>query len=916
MIFKNYFLVSFLLLLMELAYAQGNQNRFSFNFENVPFTEAIREIESKTDFVFYYRNKDVSSVRVTLLVSDLAIGEILDQVIKNTNLHYAIDSEHNVFVTSNIVIDASIADGFFSSDSVRNIQSPANQVIRVVASENTRGNKVYEIGSKPTAKAGDVAILSGVIKNKEGQPVGSASIQEVKLNIVTAADQNGQYSIVLPMGRHELLVRCVGMESSIKHVILYSSGVLDIEMREEIKNLNEVLVQSEGESRVKSVVMGLEKININTLKYVPTVFGEADVLKVILTLPGVKSVGEASAGFNVRGGAADQNLILFNDATIYNPSHFFGFFSAFNPETISGVELYKSAMPAKYGGRLSSVLQVTSKEGNTEKIKGSAGIGLVTTRFNIEGPIALGKTTFVAGGRTTYSNWLFKLLPEEFKDSKASFYDINLNVKHHVNSNNSISLTGYVSHDESNLNTDTLFRYNNRNISIKWQHDINHDLTSSFSLGLDNYDYDNQSNVDPTAAYRLAFANNQRVFNADFIYTHSAQHVLNFGLHSINYDIKPGNLTKTDIQSNISPISIQHEHALETALYLEDQVKITPKFSINAGIRYSIFNYMGPQNIRVYNSAIPRLPTNAIDTLAYRKNEFIKTYHGLDLRVSTRYNITDDFSLKAGYSTTRQFIHMLSNTVAISPTDIWKLSDTNIKPQLSQQISLGLYKSIFNKRIEVSIEGYTKQIQNYLDYKSGAKLLANEHIETEVFATKGRAYGVETMLRKTMGNFNGWMSYTYSRTMLRTNDTQAGEQINSGKFYPANYDKPHDFTFVGNQKFSRRFSFSMNMTYSTGRPVTIPIGVFYYGGEQKTLYAARNSYRVPDYFRTDFSINIEGNHKIKQLTHSSWTLGAYNIFGRKNPYSIYFTTRNGVVNGYKLSIFGSIIPFVNYNIKF
>jgi hypothetical protein len=891
-------------------------DKLSLDFESVPLTQVFKEIESKAGYFFYYQKRDVDSLAITLHVKDAHISTILDLIIKGNKLHYAIDPEKNIFITRSFAIDTSIAPGFYPTNQPDNDSSTlTKEATRVTAADNSRGNKVYEIGNKSTYKPGSPTTLTGLIRS-ESRAVGEASIQVEKLRLGTATNSNGAYSIILPAGRHELLIRCIGMQTTTKNIILYGDGILDIDLQEEVKNLNEVVVSAEGTSNVKSATLGVTKLNINEIKYIPTVFGEADVLRAVLTLPGVKSVGEASTGFNVRGGAADQNLILYNDVTIYNPSHFFGFFSAFNSETISNVELYKSTIPAKYGGRLASVLQVTSKEGNAEKIKGSAGIGLVTTRFNVEGPIAKGKTTFVAGGRTTYSNWLFKLLPEEFKNTKASFYDVNLNANHQFNQRNSLSLTGYISHDDSNLNTDTIFRYNNRNISLKYHHDFGNNLTSSFTLGLDHYDYDNRYDKDPSVAYKLAFANDQRVLNMDFIYSPNAEHTFNFGLHTINYNIKPGQLTKGNALSEILPVSVQEEHAQETALYLEDQYKINPKLSVTAGLRYSLFNYLGPHDVRQYRSSVPRNATNATDTISHGSGDLINTYHGLDLRLSARYSITDDFSIKTGFTTTRQFIHMLSNTVAISPTDIWKLSDPNIKPQLSQQVSLGLYKNFYNNLIEVSIEGYYKKIQNYLDYKSGAKLLANEHIETEVFTTRGKAYGSEIMIRKAKGNFNGWMSYTYSRTLLKTADPQAGERINDGQYYPANYDKPHDFTFAGNQKFTRRFSISLNMTYSTGRPVTVPIGIFYYGGEQKTLYSARNGYRVPDYFRTDLSINIEGNHKIKQLTHSSWTIGAYNLTGRKNPYSIYFTTQNGVVNGYKLSIFGSIIPFVNYNIKF
>ena len=918
MSFKKYFVLLFFLFSVYLTNAQQNNNdKLSLNLDKALFTDVIGVIESKTDYFFYYRKKDVDTLKVTLQITNASVPTLLEQLFANIDLHYAIDSLHHVFITRTVAINTTLAQDT-NEEMHQGKAINDSPEIHVIATGNSRGNKVYEIGNKNKYKPGSTLTLSGIIKNNKGIPLSEASVLVNKLQIKSSTNSSGQYSITLPAGRHEITVRYLGMVNKKENIILYGSGILDIEMQEEVTNLDEILIKADGLSSEKSVTLGTERLNINQIKYIPTVFGEADVLRAVLTLPGVKSVGEASTGFNVRGGAPDQNLILFNDATIYNPSHFFGFFSAFNPETISGVELYKSSIPAKYGGRLSSVLQITGKEGNQEKIKGSAGIGLVTSRFNIEGPLAKGKTTFLAGVRTTYSNWLFKLLPQNsgYRNSKAAFTDVSLNVTHHFNSTNSLSLTGYLSNDESNLSTDTVFRYSNKNLSLKWQHDFNNNLTSSVTLGTDYYDYSNHFDRDTVSAYNLHFAIDQKNLKVNFDYTPGTKHVLDFGIHSINYNIQPGTLSKGEASSLIQPVTIQKEHALETAVYIEDQYKIGEHLSVNAGLRYSLFNYLGAQDINAYNSSVPKTETNSTDTITYKKGDIIKTYHGLDLRMSARYGITNDFSIKAGFTTTRQFIHMLTNTVAISPTDIWKLSDTNIKPQYSQQISLGLYKTFSSNLFEASVEGYIKRIKNYLDYKSGAKLLANDHIETEVFTTKGKAYGIEAMIRKPTGNFNGWMSYTYSRTLLKVDDPQAGETINKGNFYPANYDKPHDFTFVGNQKLSRRFSISMNMTYSTGRPVTIPIGIFYYGHQQKTLYADRNSYRIPNYFRTDLSFNIEGNHKIKQLTHSSWTVGLYNLTGRKNPYSIYFTSENGIVKGYKLSIFGSIIPFVNYNIRF
>jgi outer membrane receptor for monomeric catechols len=361
---------------------------------------------------------------------------------------------------------------------------------------------------------------------------------------------------------------------------------------------------------------------------------------------------------------------------------------------------------------------------------------------------------------------------------------------------------------------------------------------------------------------------------------------------------------------------VNAQRALESALYVSDTYTITDRFSVEGGIRYSMYNYLGPQSVNQYAEGLPKTADDIVTTKSYASGSFIKTYGGPEYRISVKYEISDSFSIKAGYNTQRQYTHVLSNTTAIAPTDIWQLSDPNIKPQSGDQISLGLYKNFLSNTVETSVEVYYKNIQHYLDYKSGAVLVLNHHIETDVLNTNGKAYGVELMIKKLTGKLNGWISYSYSRTLLKQDDPNAGEIINEGKYYPANYDQPHSATVIANYRVNHRFSISANGTYSTGRPITLPIGVFFYDNSFRTLYADRNAYRIPDYFRIDFSMNIEGNHRIHQTTHNSWTLGVYNLTGRKNPYSVYYVSQNGMINGYKLSIFGSAIPYVNYNIRF
>ncbi len=919
---KKHYLLFFLLIFVKIALAQQPSKTLSVNFHGAGVEQFVAELELKSGYHFYYNPVQFDSLKVTLDIDNVPLQKILELSFRNTDFHYAITDQKQVLLTKGREIQTTLAAGFFKGQA-----ADTHQETTVITDntddkdkkipEATTENKLYEIGIKTNEIKPGVATLAGYVKDiKSGEAVVGASVQVADSKSGIATDQFGYYSITLPRGRQTLTIRGLGMRDTRRQIVLYSNGKLNIEMQEQITSLKEVKISAEKVANVRSGELGVNRLDIKTIKQVPAVFGEADVLRVVLTLPGVQSVGEATTGFNVRGGSADQNLILLNDATIYNPAHFFGFFSAFNPDIVKDVQLYKSSIPEKYGGRLSSVLDVTDREGNKKKFTGSAGIGLLTSRLNIEGPIIKDKTSFIFGGRTSYSDWLLKLLPEDYKHSEASFYDLNLDISHQINDRNNIYITSYLSKDKFKLNSDTAYAYSNSNINIKWKHNFSNKFYSVFTAGNDHYQYNTSSSENPVNAYKLGFNINQTNFKADFTYYINPKNIIDFGLSSILYKLNPGDFEPNGSQSLVVPNVVPAERALESALYVGDKYDVTPDLLVSFGLRYSLYNYLGPQTVNYYAPNLPKESVNVIDSTTYKKNQVINTYHGPEIRASVRYNLGDNSSIKAGYNTLRQYIHLLSNTTAISPTDVWKLSDPNIKPQYGDQISLGLYRNAKANTIELSVEVYYKRLKDYLDYKSGATLVLNHHVETDVINTEGKAYGAEFLVRKTAGKLNGWMSYTYSRTFLKQDDPNAGDLINKGNYYPANFDKPHDFNFTGNYRLSHRFSVSLNATYSTGRPITLPIAKYYYGGAERVYYSDRNQYRIPDYFRTDFSMNIEGNHKVHQLTHNSFTIGIYNLTGRQNAYSTYFTEQGGSINGYQLSIFARPIPFINYNIRF
>jgi hypothetical protein len=904
------------------SYGQQAAPPISGDFRQLSFQEFMRRVETTTPYHFYFRPGTIDSVRVNVQANDLPLASVLQQILPAAGLQFAIDPAYRVYITRGAAIEPALPTDFLDS-------SPAGRAISTgpalatgpptKASPKTGASsefKLYEIGPRQALAPGGKATLVGHVRDaRTGEPVVGASVYIESPAIGVATDQFGSYALTLPTGRHVLTIRGIGIKTSKRQLMLYADGRLDIQAPEDVTTLKEVLVQGERDRNVTSLRMGVTKLDIKTIKTIPTAFGEADILRVVLMLPGVKSIGEGNTGMSVRGGGTDQNLVLFNDATIYNPSHLFGFFSAFNPDVVKSVELYKSAVPARYGGRLASVLDIVTREGNKKKFAGNGGVGLLTSRFTLEGPLVKDKGSFVIGGRTSYSDWLLHLVPDgSLKNSSASFYDLSANLSYDLNDKNSVYATGYFSRDRFRLASDTIYHYGSIAASAKWKHNFSNKLYGVLTGTYSQYDYGLNSTRNLTTASEFGYRLNQKSLLADLSYYYNPRHTFEFGGSSLLYDIQPGSLTPVGSESLIVPDVLQPEKALESALYAADRIEVSPRFSVYVGLRYSIFNALGPRTVNQYLAGASKTENTITGTTSYGSGQVLATYQGLEGRVSAKYMLTDNSSVKASYNRMRQYIHQLSNTTTVSPTDSWKLSDTNIRPQIGDQVSLGYYHNFRGSTIETSVETYYKVMHDFLDYKSGASLFLNHHIETDVVNAHGKAYGVEVMLRRTAGKFNGWLSYTYSRSLAQVNTPT--ELVNGGRYYPTNYDKPHDVTLVSNYRFSQRFSASVNFNYSTGRPITLPLAKYYIDNTLRVFYSDRNAYRVPDYYRVDLAFNIEGNHKVNQVAHNSWTISVYNLTGRHNPYSVYFQSQNGQINGYQLSIFAQPIPSVTYNFHF
>lgn len=916
---KKSFLIPLLCLVISGFVPHSIKAQETYAFRYASLDTIAHTLERHLSVRFYYAPEQTDTLLLSLQADKKAVlGALGKELQKNGFFFHHMTGNKWVILKEGLEKD--IHPAFFE-DAQTNGKYREEALLLVQKEQQAADseNRLYTLGNPAFAETGGTVRITGYIRDHlNGEPVSGITVMTEDKKHYTLSDTYGFYTLTVPRGYNTLLIRGFGYKDSHRYVRVFSEGSLDINIAEEVFSLQGIVISAEKMENVRNVRLGLEKVRADRIRHIPMAFGEADVIKAVLTLPGVKSVGEASGGFNVRGGAADQNLVLYNQGTIYNSSHLFGLFSLFNNDVLSNVELYKSSIPVRYGGRISSVMEVNTREGNKNRFTGSAGIGLLTTKVTLEGPLVKDRTSILVAGRTTYSDWLMRLIPEEsgYNNGTANFYDVNMGLSHRFDKKNHLYVNGYFSTDRFSFDPEVSYRYQNINTSVRYRSVLKEHTNMLMSATYDRYNYHTLDSTNIGMSYDMSFDLQQASLKADFTTNPGGAHTLNYGVNTTYYTLVPGSFMPLDNRSLVIPETLQREQAIETALYLGNTWEITPEFSVEAGIRYGFFTALGPKNYYIYDPDLPRTPGTITDSLALGGGRLVAPYHAPEFRISARYAFTGDFSVKAGFNSMRQNIHMLSNTTVISPTDIWKLSDANIKPQKGWQSAIGLYKNLLNNTVEVSLEGYYKEMKHYLDYAPSAQLLMNHHIETDVIETEGRAYGVELMVKKNIGRLNGWLSYTYSRTTLRQNDPRVKEPVNNGNWYPAPYDKPHDVKLVGNFKLTHRFSFSVNLDYSTGRPITLPIGTYRYAGGWRLLYGDRNAHRIPDYFRMDVSFNVEPSHKLTLLTHSSFTIGVYNVTGRKNPYSVFFKTENHTVRSYMLSIFGCPIPYITYNIKF
>lgn len=767
--------------------------------------------------------------------------------------------------------------------------------------------------------------LSGAISdaNSNETLIGvNIEIKELKTGVTT--NSYGFYSITLPKGKYTVSVSYVGYQTIEETVNLDQNRKRNFFISAGENVLQEVVVTSNDEKLdIRKPEMSVNKLSIATIKKMPVVFGETDILKSITLLPGVTNAGEGASGFNVRGGGADQNLILMDEASVYNSSHLFGFFSIFNPDAVKDIKLYKGGIPAQYGGRVSSVLDIYQKNGNSKEFHMNGGIGLITSRLLAEGPIVKDKGSFLVAGRASYAH-LFLKLSEENKDNAAYFYDLNAKLSYNLSDNNSLFASGYFGRDVFTLNKSFTNIYGNTTFNLRWNHLFSEKLFSNLSFIYSDYYYGLDFDL-----VGFIWNSNIRNYNIKYDFRNyiNDKLKLNYGLNANYYNFNPGTIKPTNSESGINYEQLDKKYAFEPAFYINAEQEITEKISIAYGLRFSFFYQMGPYEVNLYVNDNPVVYNpefqiyekgTPIATQYYGKNDIIADYNNIEPRFLINYAIDNKQSVQASYNRMVQYLQLISNTSSPTPLDVWTPSDNYIKPQIGDQVAIGYSRNIKEGAYSLQVDTYYKEVQNRLDYIDGADLIANNAIEQIVLNGQMRSYGLELMFKKNEGRLTGWISYTLSKSEQQTPGRTPEEVgINYGQWYNTVYDKLNNVAVTGNYSLNQKWSFGTNFIYQTGQPVTYPVGQYEYLGLSVPVYGLRNQERLPSYNRLDISATLVPKKNANRNWKSEWVFSIYNVYNRYNAASISFRENpdTGANEAVKTSIFG-IVPSVSYNFKF
>jgi hypothetical protein len=894
--------LSFLVLWILLAFSVDGQTKFAQAADTITGLSAdtLFSILEKEHAVRFYFEKKLMAIQK--LPRDLCQLPLDEALLKLTHLLKC--SYVTVDTTSYILMPL---------DKPENLEVADNGLL-VIGDPNNYGK--YR-----------TATLTGtVVDAKSGNPLIGARAYIKKLDVAKTTDRNGKFIMNLPAGEHELELSYFAYEPNSQKIKLISNGAAQFQIIEKTIMMDEVIIRGEREkSNISRVQMSLLRLDSKSLTELPLSMGEKDIMRSMSLLPGIQSVGEFGSGFNVRGGGSDQNLILLEDAPLFNSSHLFGLESVINPDGVSGVSLLKGGIPAQYGERASSVTNISLGD-NPHDMKIKGGIGLLSSRLNLETPFSKGNCDLLIGGRSSYSNWLLHKIPDpDLMNSSASFYDLNSLFNFKINSKNRFTFFAYYSHDEFTYSHINHYNYGSTLGTFRWSHIFNDKLSSKLlsSYSLYNFSLTEHDNLLPADAYRITSSLKYNSLKYNMSWNINEKYSFDFGLNSMLYRSQPGNKEPFDVSSKASPITVNPEKGIEMAVYFSGSINMTKNLSSEIGLRYSSFALLGPGTVYFYRSDQSRSLSTITGITNYDNNSVIKYFSGLEPRFSFRYTLAEYSSVKLSFNRINQYINLISNTSVAIPSDLWKLSSPLIKPLIADQLSIGYYRNFRTNSIETSVELYYKSLKNIVEYKNGAQLLLNENVETDLLEASGYNWGVELYVKKNTGRLTGWISYTRSKSIRHTSSSIKNDQINGNSFFPSNYDKPDNLNIIANYNLTRRWHISGSFSYSTGRPVTLPESKFQYLTDLLVIYSSRNKYRLPDYHRLDISISCDESLRIKKKWKGSWTLSVINVYGRKNAYSTFYKKEDpgpsnnyNSYNLYTLYIIGRPFPTLTYNFTF
>ena len=870
------------------------------NYNNQPLEDFLTDLKNKYGLKVFYKESWVKPYSITREFKSTPLSQALN------NIFYDHELSYDIYQNNAIVVFRRIAD----------TRAKYDEFAQILVIGNLMNQGRYK----------NATLTGRVLDGKTGEPLVGAVVYNNKLQKGASSNTNGEFEMELPTGDHQLDISFVGFEAGKMNIRLIENGTADFQIFEESHNIAEVTVIGK-EADLPRAQMSMVQLSGKEIRELPALMGEVDVLKSLTILAGVQTVSELSSGFNVRGGNTDQNLILINGSPVFNSSHLFGFMSLINPDVVEDVRLFKGGMPARYGERVASVMEVEFKEGNEEHLKVYGGIGIINSRLTIDGPLTKNKKlSAIIGGRSSYTDWILQEIPNlELNQGVTHFYDASGKLTYRFNKHNKISVMGYNSFDEFSTSSQTVTEYGNLLGNVKLNNRLAEKLHSELDFSYSNYDYrlTDYANGKPLEAYHLDNALEYMSAGIGLKWHPDPRHNVELGGKFVYNKISPGEIIPIDNSSVIESQKLYDEKIRDWSVYISDEFQILPHFSVVAGLRFNHFSNIGTPLVYIYDPNQPKSPETVIDSLTFGPNEVSKSYYGLEPRLAMNYDLDMYTTLKLSYQRTRQNVFQLSNNAVVSPAETWKAADYHLAPLISDQVAFGVENSSWIENIDLTAEVYYKHLQNLIEYKNGAQLIMNQYVETALIPTQGYSYGIELSARKSVGRLTGYLSYVFSRTMRKNTSEFDEDNLWDGDFYPSIYDKPHDFSFTGTYNISRRWRLSGNYVFVSGRPTTLPELKYWFAGENLVYYSDRNKYRMPAYHRLDLAITFDQNLRKKRMWKGSWTLSVYNVYGRNNPYSVYY--KKSVPNEsnnfqsssmYKLSVIGVPVPSLTYNFTF